>query len=318
MNRAIFSSKKRKKFMTEKVLEIENLQKTYGDLEVLKWVNLSVKEWDFFALLGHNGAGKTTIIGIMTSLVNKTWWTVKINGIDIDEDFALARTHIWVVPQEFNFDIFATVYDICFFQAGYYGIPAKLADERIEFYLKKLELWDKRNSKARELSGGMKRRLMIARALVHNPKILILDEPTAGVDVELRKTMWEFIQELNKKGTTIILTTHYLEEVEQLCKNVAILSEGKIVKDSGVKELLKTLDKEVFVFDLKNELKKIPERFSPYKPELPDSQTLELTVKAWESLNHIFSILTEKWVEVLSMRNKSNRMEQLFIGLTKK
>lgn len=304
--------------MDKKVLEIQNLRKSYGELEVLKWINLEVEEGDFFALLGHNGAGKTTTIGIMTSLVNKTWWTVKINGVDIDENFPLARTHIWVVPQEFNFDIFMKVYDICFFQAGYYGIPPKLADERIEYYLKKLELWDKKDSKARELSWGMKRRLMIARALVHNPKILVLDEPTAWVDVELRKTMWKFIQELNKEGTTIILTTHYLEEVEQLCKNVAIISEGTIIKNSWVKELLKTLDQEVFVLDLKNKLDEVPKRFTQYSPELIDSNTLELTVQAWESLNSIFSILSEKWVEVLSMRNKSNRLEQLFISLTKK
>lgn len=302
----------------KKVLEIQNLKKSYGGLEVLKWINLEVIEGDFFALLGHNGAGKTTTIGIMTSLVNKSGWSVKIAGVDIDTDFPLARTHIWVVPQEFNFDIFAKVYDICYFQAGYYGISPQLAHERIELYLKKLELWDKRDVKAQQLSGGMKRRLMIARALVHNPKILVLDEPTAGVDVELRKTMWEFIGELNKQGTTIILTTHYLEEVEQLCKNVAILSEWKIVRNSGVKELLKTLDEEVFVLDLKNKLEKIPKRFSPYDPRLVDPNTLELTIKASESLNKIFEILSEKWVEVLSMRNKSNRLEQLFIWLTKK
>ena len=317
MDGQIFSCEKEKN-MKKKVLEIENLRKAYGDLEVLKWIDLAVEEGDFFALLGHNWAGKTTTIGIMTSLVNKTSWTVKIWGIDIDENFPEARKLIGVVPQEFNFDIFAKVYDICFFQAGYYWIPTKLAEERIELYLKKLELWDKKDSKARELSWGMKRRLMIARALVHNPKILILDEPTAGVDVELRKTMWEFIGELNEQGTTIILTTHYLEEVEQMCHNVAILSEWKIVKNSWVKELLKTLDKEVFVFDLKNKLEKIPKRFEMYEANLVDKNTLELTIKASESLNHIFEVLTEKWVEVLSMRNKSNRLEQLFIWLTKK
>ena len=304
--------------MPKNILEIQNLKKSYWDLEVLKWIDLNVAEGDFFALLWHNGAGKSTTIWIMTSLVNKDSWTVKIGWIDIDENFPEARKLIGVVPQEFNFDIFATVYDICFFQAGYYGIPAKLASTRIELYLKKLELWDKRDSKARELSWGMKRRLMIARALVHNPKILILDEPTAGVDVELRKTMWEFIVELNKQGTTIILTTHYLEEVEELCQNVAILSAWKIVKNSGVKELLKTLDQEVFVLDLKNSLTEIPKRFEQYLPKLVDDMTLELTIKAWESLNHIFEVLSEKWVEVLSMRNKSNRLEQLFIGLTKK
>lgn len=303
----------------KKILEIKNLEKKYWDLEVLKWVNLEVEEGDFFALLWHNGAWKSTTIGVMTSLVNKNSWTVKIWGIDIDKDFSAAKKCIWVVPQEFNFDIFAKVWDICRYAAGYYGIPKKIAEERIEFYLKKLELWDKRDSKARELSGGMKRRLMIARALVHEPKVLVLDEPTAWVDVELRKTMWEFIQMLNKeKGITIILTTHYLEEVEQLCNNVAILSGGKIVKNSGVKDLLKSLDKEVFVLDLKNKLSQIPERFSQYEPKLVDENTLELTIKAKESLNEIFSVLSEKGVEVLSMRNKSNRLEQLFIGLTQK
>lgn len=302
----------------EKILEIKNLKKKYGDLEVLKWVDLEVKKGDFFALLWHNGAGKTTTIGIMTSLVNKTSGIVKIAGIDIDKDFSQARRYIGVVPQEFNFDVFAKLWDICMFQAGYYGIPKKLAAERTEKYLKKLELWDKKDVKARELSGGMKRRLMIARALVHEPKILILDEPTAGVDVELRKTMWEFIGDLNKQGMTIILTTHYLEEVEQMCRNVAILSGGKIVKNSGVKELLKTLDKEVFVLDLKDTLSKIPKRFDQYTPNLVDENTLELTIKAKESLNEIFSVLTEKWIQVLSMRNKSNRLEQLFIGLTHK
>ncbi len=302
----------------KKILEIKNLKKNYGKLEVLKGVSLEVEKGDFFALLGHNGAGKTTTIGIMTSLVNKSSWSVKIGGIDIDTNFPAARKLIGVVPQEFNFDIFAKVQDICLFQAGYYGIDRKTALNRGEYYLKKLELWDKRYSKARELSGGMKRRLMIARALMHEPKILILDEPTAGVDVELRKTMWEFINELNKKGVTIILTTHYLEEVEQLCKNVAILSEGKIVKNSPVKTLLKTLDEEIFVLDLKNPLRKIPKRFDEYSPRLTDSNTLELSVKARESLNHIFEVLTEKWVDVLSMRNKSNRMEQLFLKLAKK
>ena len=253
-----------------------------------------MEQGDFFALLGHNGAGKTTIIGIMTSLVNKSSGSVKIAGIDIDKDFPEARKQIGVVPQEFNFDIFATVYDICLFQAGYYGIPKKIAAERVELYLKKLELWDKKDSKARELSGGMKRRLMIARALVHEPKILVLDEPTAGVDVELRQTMWEFIGELNAQGTTIILTTHYLEEVEQMCKNVAILTGGEIVKQSSVKELLKDLDKEVFVLDLKKPLTKIPKRLAAYQAEITDENTLELTVKSTESVNEIFSVLTEK------------------------
>lgn len=301
-----------------KILEIENLKKSYGDLEVLKWVNLTVEQGDFYALLGHNGAGKSTTIGIMTSLVNKNSGIVKIAGVDIDENFSQAKTHIWVVPQEFNFDIFAKVSDICLFAAGYYGVPRKTAEERLEKYLKKLELWDKRDTKSRELSGGMKRRLMIARALMHEPKILVLDEPTAGVDVELRKTMWEFIQELNKEGMTIILTTHYLEEVEQLCKNVAILTDGEIVYEWGVKSLLKTMNEEIFVLDLKNALTEIPKRFERYSAKLTDENTLELTVKSNESVNEIFSVLSEKWVEVLSMRNKSNRLEQLFLKLAKK
>lgn len=302
-----------------KILEIQDLKKSYGDLEVLKWVNLEVEEGDFFALLGHNGAGKTTTIGILTSLVNKTSGTVKIAGIDIDENFSEARKYIGVVPQEFNFDVFAKVSDICLFQAGYYGVSRKTAEERLELYLKKLGLWEKRNTKARELSGGMKRRLMIARALMHEPKILVLDEPTAGVDVELRQSMWEFIEFLSKeKGITIILTTHYLEEVEQLCRNVAILTGWKIVHQWSVKALLKTLDEEIFVLDLKDELQEVPKRFSQYDAKLIDSHTLELTVKASESVNEIFSVLSEKWVEVLSMRNKSNRLEQLFLKLAKK
>lgn len=301
------------------ILEIQNLKKAYKGNEVLKWVNLEVEEGDFFALLGHNGAGKSTTIGVMTSLVNKDSGIVKIWWVNIDENFSLAKTFIWVVPQEFNFDIFAKVEDICLFAAGYYGISRAEAKKRAEYYLKKLDLWEKRSAKARELSGGMKRRLMIVRALMHEPKILVLDEPTAGVDVELRKTMWEFIRELNeKKWVTIILTTHYLEEVEELCHNVAILSWGCIVHQGSVKKLLATLDEEIFVLDLKNELTEIPKRFLQYKPKLIDSKTLELTVKADESVNTIFSVLSEKWVDVLSMRNKSNRLEQLFLKLAKK
>lgn len=301
----------------EKILEIKDLKKSYGKLEVLKGVNLEVQEGDFFALLGHNGAGKSTTIGIMTSLVNKDSGLVKIGGVDIDENFSLAKQYIWVVPQEFNFDIFAKVIDICVFAAGYYGISREIALERAEKYLTKLGLWEKRDSKAKELSGGMKRRLMIARALMHEPKILVLDEPTAGVDVELRKTMWEFIRQLNAEGTTIILTTHYLEEVEELCRNVAILTGGEIVHQGSVKKLLSTLDEEVFVLDLKHELAEIPKRFAQYNPVLVDPTTLELTVKADESVNEIFAVLSEKGVEVLSMRNKSNRLEQLFLKLAK-
>ena len=301
------------------ILEIQNLKKTYGNNEVLKGVNISVEAWDFYALLGHNGAGKSTTIWVMISLVNKDSGLVKIGEVSIDDDFAEAKRFIGVVPQEFNFDIFAKVEDICLFAAGYYGVSRTEAKKRVEYYLKKLNLWDKRDAKAKELSGGMKRRLMIVRALMHEPKILILDEPTAGVDVELRQTMWQFIRELNEeKWVTIILTTHYLEEVEELCKNVAILTDGKIVHEGSVKKLLATLDEEIFVLDLRHELLEIPKRFSDYTPKLVDSKTLELTVKADESVNDIFSILSEKWVEVLSMRNKSNRLEQLFLKLAKK
>ncbi|MCH8518798.1 ABC transporter ATP-binding protein [Candidatus Gracilibacteria bacterium] len=301
------------------ILEIQNLKKSYGKDDVLRGVDLEVQEGDFFALLGHNGAGKSTTIGIMTSLVNKDSGSVKISGVSIDDNFSLAKTYIGVVPQEFNFDIFSRVDDICLFAAGYYGVSRSEAKKRVEYYLKKLDLWEKRDAKAKELSGGMKRRLMIARALMHEPKILVLDEPTAGVDVELRQTMWQFIRELNEeKGITIILTTHYLEEVEELCRNVAILSEGKIVHQGSVKKLLATLDEEIFVLDLKDTLLEIPKRFSQYHPKLVDSKTLELTVKADESFNHIFSVFSEKGVEVLSMRNKSNRIEQLFLKLAKK
>ena len=300
------------------ILEIQNLKKTYGKNEVLKWVNITVEQGDFYALLGHNGAGKSTTIWVMMSLVNKDSWVVKIAWVDIDDDFSLAKTHIWFVPQEFNFDIFSKVEDICLFSAGYYGVPRSEAKKRAEYYLRKLDLWEKRDAKAKELSGGMKRRLMIVRALMHEPKILVLDEPTAGVDVELRQTMWQFIRELNReKWVTIILTTHYLEEVEELCNNVAILTGWQIVHEGSVKKLLSTLDEEIFVLDLRNELTEIPKRFSQYTPHLVDSKTLELTVKSDESVNSIFSVLSEKWVEVLSMRNKSNRLEQLFLKLAK-
>jgi len=300
------------------VLEIKNLKKSYGDLEVLKWVDLEIKEGDFFALLGHNWAGKTTTIGIMTNLVNKNSGTVKINGIDIDTDFKEARKHIGVVPQEFNFDIFSRVRDIPFFQAGYYGVPPKEAKERVEYYMKRLGLWEKRDVKARQLSWGMKRRLMIVRALVHNPKILILDEPTAWVDVDLRNSMWDFIRELTDGGTTILLTTHYLEEVEALCNRVAILKDGKIIKNSTVKELVKWLDSEVFVFDAKDKIKQFPKALEKYNPTMRETHDFEITVKAWDSINSVFKVLDKAGIEILSFRNKTNRVEQLFVNLTKK
>lgn len=300
------------------VLEIEQLKKSYDDKQILKGVDLQVKEGDFFALLWHNGAGKTTTIGILTSLVNKDSGKVLIAGQDIDKDFSQAKTYIGVVPQEFNMDVFARSEDICLFAAGYYGVSRKEAKVRAKYFMEKLDLWDKKDAQVKQLSWGMKRRLMIARALMHKPKILILDEPTAGVDVELRKTMWEFIQELNDSGTTIILTTHYLEEVEQMCRNVAILTSGKIVHQGSVKKLLSTLSHEVFVFDIKNPIESLPWELEYYAPKLTDTQSFELTIAASEGMNKIFSILSSHNIEVLSMRNKSNRLEQLFLYLAKK
>lgn len=301
------------------ILSIKNLQKNYGDNKVLKWVNIEVEKWDFFALLWHNWAWKTTLISILTNLVTKTSGSIKINDVDIDEDFSEARKYIGVVPQEFNFDVFAKVIDIPVFQAGYYWIDKKTALERTEKYLKKLDLWDKRNSKARELSGWMKRRLMIVRALVHNPKILILDEPTAGVDVNLRKTMWEFIQHLNNSWMTIILTTHYLEEVEALCKNVAILHGWNIVENTSVKKLLSQLEKEDIILSYSNEKLNLSKEFiKKFNVEILEDNEIELEVTQKYSLNDLFKELTIEWVEVKSFRNKTNRLESLFMKLLQK
>ena len=301
------------------ILSIQNLHKKYGDNHVLKWVNFDVQQWDFFALLWHNWAWKTTLISILTNLVTKTGWVVKINNIDIDENFSEARKNIGVVPQEFNFDIFAKVIDILIFQAWYYWIDKKTALERSEIYLKKLGLWEKRNSKAKELSWWMKRRLMIARALVHNPKILILDEPTAWVDVSLRKTMWDFIQELNESGTTIILTTHYLEEVEALCKNVAILHEGNIVKNTSVRKLLSELEKETIILTYSNTNLNLTDEFTEkFHVKILADNEIELEVTQEYSLNELFKELTNNWVNVKSFRNKTNRLEALFMKLLQK
>jgi ABC-2 type transport system ATP-binding protein len=300
------------------IIQITNLTKKYGNIKVLKNIDLEIQEGDFFALLWHNGAWKTTIISILTNLVNKNSWKVKINGIDIDKNFKEARKYIWVVPQEFNFDIFAKVMDIPLIQAWYYGVPLDTAKERVEYYLKKLWLWEKRNAKARELSGWMKRRLMIVRALIHKPKILILDEPTAWVDVELRKSMWKFIQDLNKNGTTILLTTHYLEEVETLCKKVAIIHEGRIVENTTTKKLLSKLNKEVIIIDTLEEVKKIPkELVKKYKATAWEDSEIEITVSHKYSLNELFSDLGSFKIKVKSFRNKANRLEQLFIKLIK-
>jgi len=299
-------------------LAIKQLSKTYDDkFEALKGIDLNVAPGDFFALLGPNGAGKSTTIGIICSLVRKTAGTVKIFGHDIDQDFSLAKQYVGVVPQEFNFNQFEKPIDILINQAGYYGIPAKLARERAEKYLKQLALWDKRDTPSRTLSGGMKRRLMIARALIHEPKLLVLDEPTAGVDIELRRSMWAFLQEINRQGTTIILTTHYLEEAESLCRNVAIIDHGEIVKNTSIRELLTQLNTETFVLDTKEQLDHCPQ-VAGYPLKQVDGHSLEVAVEKSQSINELFAALTEQGIHVVSMRNKTNRLEELFFDLVEK
>ncbi len=303
---------------TQPALAIKQLNKTYEDgFEALKGIDLNVPPGDFFALLGPNGAGKSTTIGIICSLVRKTAGTVKIFGYDIDKDFSAAKQHVGVVPQEFNFNQFEKPIDILVNQAGFYGIPAKLAHERAEKYLKQLALWEKRDTPSRTLSGGMKRRLMIARALIHEPKLLVLDEPTAGVDIELRRSMWEFLQEINRQGTTIILTTHYLEEAESLCRNVAIIDHGEIVKNTSIRELLTQLNTETFVLDTKEQMDQCPE-VSGYPLKQVDGHSLEVAVEKSQSINELFGALTEQGIHVVSMRNKTNRLEELFFDLVEK
>ena len=301
-----------------KAIKIEKLVKNYWDNKVLKEVNLEIEQGDFFALLWHNWAGKTTIISILTNLVNKNSWKVKINWVDIDEDFSLARSYIWVVPQEFNFDIFAKVKDIVMTQAGYYWINKKISEERTNYYLEKLWLSEKADSKARELSWWMKRRLMIARALVHEPKILILDEPTAWVDVELRKSMWEFIKELNSNWTTILLTTHYLEEVEALCKNVAIINKWEIVENTSVKNLLSKLDEEIILLYSSEKIWNLDkELIEKFWAKLLNETEIEVTISKKNNLNNLFDMLNKFWIQINSLRNKVNRLEKLFLDITK-
>lgn len=296
-------------------LEIQNLHKVYGNaFTALKGIDLAVEEGDFFALLGPNGAGKSTTIGIICSLVKKSQGSVSIFGHDIDKNFSIAKQYLGVVPQEFNFNIFEKVRDIVLNQAGYFGISRSVAETRAEKYLKQLGLWDKRSDQARNLSGGMKRRLMIARALVNEPRLLILDEPTAGVDIELRRSMWEFLEEINRAGTTIILTTHYLEEAESLCRNVAIINNGEIVENTSVKVLLKQLNKEIFVLDTKAAVSRCP-RVSGYDVNQVDESTLEVVVDKGQSLNALFDGLSAAQIDVVSMRNKVNRLEELFVSL---
>ena len=296
-------------------LSIRGLKKQYENgFQAVKGIDLSVAEGDFFALLGPNGAGKSTTIGILCSLIKKTDGVVKIFDVDIDENFPKAKTLIGIVPQEFNFNNWEKIEDILIQQAGYYGIPRKLAQERAEKYLKLLDLWEKRSGPARQLSGGMKRRLMIARALVHEPKLLILDEPTAGVDIELRRSMWDFLRKINGEGTTIILTTHYLEEAESLCRNIAIIDEGKIIQDSSMRDLLKKLNQETLILDLNHS---VPDNvvLNGYKLNRIDDACLEVEVEKGKTLNDLFNQLQNQGLQIVSMRNKSNRLEELFVTL---
>ena len=296
-------------------LSIENLRKVYGDgFEALKGISLEVQQGDFFAMLGPNGAGKSTTIGIICSLVAKTSGKVSVFDVDIDQDFPAAKKTIGIVPQEFNFNQFEIGLDVVTNQAGYYGLPPALARERAEKYLKALGLWDKRNVPSRMLSGGMKRRLMIARALVHEPKLLILDEPTAGVDIEMRRLMWDFLKKINAEGTTIILTTHYLEEAEALCRHIAIINNGEIVEHSSIKELLRRLKREVFILDCVEEAPGSV-NIEGFEMRRLDSHTLEVEVKKGQYINQVFDELDRHGIHISSMRNRANRLEEMFVNL---
>lgn len=303
-----------------RALEVEQIRKTYvGGVEALKGISLSIEEGDFFALLGPNGAGKTTLINILSGLVNKTSGRLSVHGISIDDDAAQAKLRVGVVPQEFNFGIFEKVLDIVLDQAGYYGISRREAYSNAKRYLTQLGLWEKRDVQARELSGGMKRRLMIARGLVHDPKFLILDEPTAGVDIELRRGMWDFLRELNRdKGVTILLTTHYLDEAEELCRNMAIINQGEIVASGLIKDLLATMEDESIVLDLdrspdENTLSDL----AVFHPQVTE-RSLEVTVNRQYSISQVIRILGAAGIEVLSFRNTSNRLEAYFLRMTKR
>ncbi|MEY2862816.1 MAG: hypothetical protein RLY58_523 [Pseudomonadota bacterium] len=301
-------------------LVLRDLTKTYKNgFSALKGIDLTVAEGDFYALLGPNGAGKSTTISIISSLTRKTTGSVQIFGHDIDAEPSKAKQCLGVVPQEFNFGQFEKVFDILVTQAGYYGIPAKLGKERAEKYLRLLGLWDKKDVQSRLLSGGMKRRLMIARAMIHEPKLLILDEPTAGVDIELRRSMWDFLQEINAQGTSIILTTHYLEEAEVLCKRIAIIDKGVIKEDTDMKSLLGQLAVETFLLDTRQALTVAPIlNVSGAEIRLADANTLELMLEKSRSINEVFNALTTLGIEVVSMRNKANRLEELFVRMVEK
>jgi ABC-2 type transport system ATP-binding protein len=296
-------------------LSVRGLTKTYKNgVQALKGIDLDVEEGDFFALLGPNGAGKTTLIGIATSLVNKTAGKISVFGHDIDNELDRAKSCIGIVPQEFNFNMFESPETIVINQAGFYGVERSVARVRAEKYLKQLQLWDKRKGMARALSGGMKRRLMIARALMHEPRLLILDEPTAGVDIEIRRSMWEFLREINSQGTTIILTTHYLEEAENLCRNIAIIDGGQITVRDRMSNLLRKLQTETFLFTLRNPLGAAP-ALDGYLVKWVDDHTLELELSKEQNLNEVFARLTAQGIEILSMRNKVNRLEEIFMRL---
>ena len=304
--------------MINYALEISDLRKVYsGGTEALKGISLKVKDGDFYALLGPNGAGKSSTIGIIGTLVTKTSGSVKIFSNDIDKDVSAAKSILGVVSQEINFSQFEKVIDIVTTQAGYYGITKSIAKPKVKNMLKRLGLWDKRNDQARTLSGGYKRRLMIAKALIHDPKLLILDEPTAGVDIELRREMWDFLKEINKNGTTIILTTHYLEEAEQLCRNIGIIDQGEIIADTSMKDLLSRLDVQGFVLDLEEPLEDEP-NIEGFELRLEDSLTLVTAISKDKSINRLFNELNKVGIKVKSMRNESNRLEELFIEMIKK
>jgi len=296
-------------------LSIRNLKKVYqGGFEALKGIDLEVKKGDFFALLGPNGAGKSTTIGIISSLVTKSSGKVEVLGIDIDDNHSLAKKKLGVVGQEVNFNQFEKVGDIIRNQAGYYGLSFKEARENTKFYMKKLDIWDKRKEQARKLSGGMKRRVMVAKALVNKPDLLILDEPTAGVDIELRRSLWDFLTEINDSGTSIILTTHYLEEAERLCRNIAIIDSGEIVENTSMQELLTRLEVETFVFDLEEDINSLP-NIANYELKIENSKKISVTVKKGQGLNEIFSLLSNSGIKIASMRNETGRLEELFLGL---
>ena len=299
-------------------LEVNELRKTYKNgLEALKGISLKVEEGDFFALLGHNGAGKSTLIGIISSLVNATSGETRLFGISVQRERSKAMSFIGLVPQELNFNQFEMPIEVVVNQAGYYGIPRDIALERAEKYLKKLQLWDRAHEISRNLSGGMKRRLMIARAMVNEPRLLILDEPTAGVDIEIRRSMWDFISGINRAGTTVILTTHYLEEAERLCRNIAIIHHGEIIRNTDMKSLLATLDVETFILDLRESVDQCP-RVEGIEITMRDDRTLEASLPKERSLNKLFAELDRQDIHVLSMRNKTNRLEELFMRLVDK